>query len=77
MHLPILLGLAAKAEPKQHNDAASGCPPMFFRKSMILMLLLNVFVQEQEYDSKSVTICAREVAEPAVRAGADAGEVIR
>jgi len=48
---------------------------MFLRKSMILIRLLGVFVQE--FDSKKVAICAREVAEPAAWKGADTGDVIR
>ena len=71
----ILLALAAKVEPKQHNDASRGCPPVFFRKSMILILLLRTFVQES--DSKRVALCAREVAEPTAREGADTGGVAR
>ena len=42
---------------------------MFFRKSMILIRLLGIFVQE--FDSKSVAMCVRKVGEPAVRSDAD------
>jgi hypothetical protein len=52
-----------------------GCPPVFFRKNMILILLLIIFVQE--YDSKRVAICGREVAEHTARGEADAGAVTR
>jgi len=48
---------------------------MFFRKSMILMPLLGIFVQE--FDSKSVAMCVREVAEPAVRSEADRSDAAR
>jgi hypothetical protein len=48
---------------------------MLLSKSMILIRLTVIFVQD--IDSKMVAICAREVAEPAVWGGADAGEVIR
>jgi hypothetical protein len=46
---------------------------MFFRKSVILMWLLVAFVQE--FDSKPVVFCAREVAEPAVWSEAGSSEV--
>jgi hypothetical protein len=71
----ILLALVEKCEPNQHNDAPRGCPPMFLRKSMILIRLLRIFVQE--FDSKKVAICAWEVAGSAARGRADTGDVIR
>jgi hypothetical protein len=42
---------------------------VFFRKSMILIRLLEFFLQE--FDFKRVAMCAREVAEPAIRGEAD------
>jgi hypothetical protein len=48
---------------------------MFFRNDMILMLLLNVFMQE--YDFKGVVIGTWEVAEPAVWSEAGSSEVAR
>jgi hypothetical protein len=48
---------------------------MFFRKSMILIRLLRIFVQE--YDFKRVATCAREVVEARARGGFNTGEVIR
>ena len=48
---------------------------MFFRKSMILRWLLNVFMQE--YDSKGVVIGTWEVTEPAVWSEASSSEVAR
>ena len=48
---------------------------MFFRKSMILIRLLVILVQE--FDSKWVVICAREAAEPSFRSEVDPGGVAR
>jgi len=48
---------------------------MFLRKSMILTRLLGIFVQD--FDSKRVAICAREVAEPAVRSEVDPSKIAR
>jgi hypothetical protein len=48
---------------------------MLFRNDMILQLLRLVCVQE--YDSKRVAICTREVVRRAVRSEADAGAVTR
>ena len=42
---------------------------MVFRKSMILIRLLGIFVQE--FDSKSVAMCVRKVGESVVRCDAD------
>ena len=48
---------------------------MFLRKSMILIRLLAIFVQE--FDSKWVVICTPEVAESAVRGKADRSDAAR
>jgi hypothetical protein len=75
VYVLILLAFAQKEDRRNITTPPRGCPPLFFRKSLILIRLLSVFVQE--FDSKLVAIFPRGVAEPAVRSEASPGGIIR